>query len=332
MAVTVRHLRQHLTNSDVERLQESVLALINSSAELQRQIIVAAYSDDLDLRGMDNNAMFGEIDCARSNDRLDNHQGGGSEICEDPLKYNALLVFTLDPDSQYSIIDSKGRTPLGGWSACQSIASDHSDYVDYTSDYDDISLYQDLVFFLTTEVLENALNRLPYDVLISLMDHISKVGIIQVLVRGDIQPNSNSNTQSDNNKENDTMNSLKSTGKKVVDTQKEAAKITAVVTVGKAGNAIATNLLKKHLPFYARGYVDQPIVQLAVASLLNTIALHFLADNNKATAASAAMVQAAMLDAASLIDVTKLVDELMQQLPVASLDSLVKQREESEQG
>jgi hypothetical protein len=298
-----------MNNRELADRNNSLLYLVNRSDILRLSILAVVFPEFKGIihSGDDLCDVLESLCDSRNNIPHPNHNTKLGKSVADRIAF-----FTLDDDSAFAI----GSEPWESY-----IRDITDDDLDPHEDRDGTGLYGELSFCLGLEILKQAITYAFYcseftksdlDLLKNLINQNSYLTPLTT-------PSTNTGTTP--------MKAIKDTANTVKTTQIEAAKLTAVVAVGKAGNAIATNLLKKHLPIYARGYVDQPLAQLAVASLLNTLAIHFLADNNKATAASAAMVQAAMLESADLINVKKLVDDLMSQLPSGSLDALVKQSE-----
>ena len=97
----------------------------------------------------------------------------------------------------------------------------------------------------------------------------------------------------------------------MIDTAKDlnidAAKIAAKITAGKALNTVAQEKLVPFLPENMQAYAGTPLGNLVVANIVAAALTHFAPSNNKAYKAGDAMITAAMVDTASIIQIEELV-------------------------
>ena len=105
-------------------------------------------------------------------------------------------------------------------------------------------------------------------------------------------------------KMNRTVNLMKNTNVK-------AANTAAQITAGKALNAAAQAKLVPFLPAAAQLYASTPLGKLVIANLVAVGLEHFAGTNVRAGKAGNAMITAAMVDVASVIEIEKLVTEFL---------------------
>jgi len=99
------------------------------------------------------------------------------------------------------------------------------------------------------------------------------------------------------------MKSIKSTTDKMLDTNKEAVKIAAKLTVGKTSNRFILGKILGKFPWYTKLFsgkkkdvTENPFAKLVAAQTASAVVAHFASDNDKLKYISDAMVQDAMVD------------------------------------
>lgn len=104
--------------------------------------------------------------------------------------------------------------------------------------------------------------------------------------------------QDQNTQENTMLDNAKETLDTVVDQNKEAAKLSAKLGVGRAANEFITAKLKKTLPFYKRWFIGNDLDwlgKLAVAQVTNA-AIQHTSENEKLRTIGDAMLQESVVE------------------------------------
>jgi len=116
---------------------------------------------------------------------------------------------------------------------------------------------------------------------------------------------------------NDGNSKMKELFAKMLDANKDATKLAAKLSVGKAANQVITSKLTKSLPWYAKLFggkkdlASNPLTKIATAQVVNAAVMHFAPGNAKLEYVANAMLQEAMVDVATNSEVLKgLISEL----------------------
>lgn len=125
---------------------------------------------------------------------------------------------------------------------------------------------------------------------------------------------------------------LATTATTVLAKNKTAAVQAAKVTTGKIAIKQVTKIISPKLPIMARGYVDTPLGRLAVANLFNFVVTQYLPNSQKASLVADAMLEGAMFDVASSLDIEGLVENVLEGIDTSKLQKAIeaKMKEEEE--
>lgn len=91
------------------------------------------------------------------------------------------------------------------------------------------------------------------------------------------------------------------------DTNMEAVRVTARLASGRALNTILVEKVVPKLPLMVRGYADTTLGRVALANIVAAALTYYAPNNNKATLVSDAIVQAAMVDLMSEINIEDMI-------------------------
>lgn len=113
------------------------------------------------------------------------------------------------------------------------------------------------------------------------------------------------------NKEETNMGKVQSVAKDIKDKNIDAAKVAGKLAAGKALNtAVQTKVVPK-LPLMIRGYASTPFGGVVMANVVATALTHYAPDNPKVQMLSEAMLQSAMVDLLSIVDIEGMVTEFL---------------------
>lgn len=107
------------------------------------------------------------------------------------------------------------------------------------------------------------------------------------------------------------INKVKDKKMQIVDDNAEAAKIAAKITVGKTLNSTLIKKVKPQLPMLVRGYTDSVLADVVIANIANFAVQNFFEDNEKAVYAADAMMQAAMVEFMSKVNIEEILSSLL---------------------
>lgn len=110
----------------------------------------------------------------------------------------------------------------------------------------------------------------------------------------------------------------------IVSANKAAAANVAKLEAGRIGIKQAVKLVKPAMPMMARGYLDHPLGQLAVANLFKFGVDNFAAGNEKAKLVADAMLEGAMLEAIQSLNIEKLISDIVDNVDISKITSLAK--------
>lgn len=134
-------------------------------------------------------------------------------------------------------------------------------------------------------------------------------------------------TDNSNSKGTNMANSVKSTLKTTANKNVQSVAYATQIKLGQFANKSAVKFIKGKVPMMARGYVETPLGSLVVANLVQVAVNQFAPDNKKAVVVADAMLNAAMLEAADLINIDAIVESVFDHLPKDQVDALLKQSE-----
>ena len=106
-------------------------------------------------------------------------------------------------------------------------------------------------------------------------------------------------------------NKLKDKTMQIVEDNADAAKIAAKITVGKTLNSTLIKQVKPQLPMLMRGYTDSVLADVVIANIANFAVQNFFSDNDKAVYAADAMMQAAMVEFMSKVNIEEILSSLL---------------------
>ena len=115
------------------------------------------------------------------------------------------------------------------------------------------------------------------------------------------------------------MLAIKDTTSIVLDENKEAAKLAAKITVGNVLCDRAVKIIQPKLPLMAQGYAKTEVGKAVIANVVAGAIVHFAPTNEKAVAASQAMISPAMLNLAGSLNIEEMVNDFIDGINVEAL-------------
>lgn len=115
----------------------------------------------------------------------------------------------------------------------------------------------------------------------------------------------------------------KQTANVVVSQNMSSARTAAGIVAGNIINKRLVKLVAPQLPFWAQGYVKSEIGHAVLANAAAGALIHFMPTNRKAQMAASAMIEAAMVEMASGLNIEKMVDDLFDGVDFSSLEEAV---------
>ena len=109
----------------------------------------------------------------------------------------------------------------------------------------------------------------------------------------------------------------------------EALRIASSLTVGNVLNDRAVKIITPKLPLMAKGYADSEMGRAVLANVVAGLVTHFLPANEKASMASKAMVDAAMVSFVGSFNIEEMVNEFLDGVNLDALKDVVPTSEES---
>lgn len=113
--------------------------------------------------------------------------------------------------------------------------------------------------------------------------------------------------------------SAKATAVAVVGKNKAAAISVARMTAGKVAMDQVTKLIKPKLPMMARSYAETPLGKLVMANLFNFAISQYLPDSEKANLVADVMLEGAMLEAMSSLNIEEQLNSILESVDVSKI-------------
>lgn len=123
------------------------------------------------------------------------------------------------------------------------------------------------------------------------------------------------------NKESNKM-TAKTAATALIAKNKSAAITTAKITVGKAAMKQVTKLVSPKLPMMVRGYADTPVGRLLIANIFSFAVANYMANNKKAAIVADAMLEGAMMETMSSLNLEEMLEDLLDKVNISKLESL----------
>lgn len=97
----------------------------------------------------------------------------------------------------------------------------------------------------------------------------------------------------------------------IKDSNLSSAKLAAKLTLGKTANKSLAKVVKPKLPMMIRGYADHPLADVLIANLFSFAIKQKLPNNVKANYVAEAMLDAAMVSAADMLNIDEMVSDFI---------------------
>lgn len=114
-------------------------------------------------------------------------------------------------------------------------------------------------------------------------------------------------------------NNVKTTAVAVAGKNKTAAIAVARMTAGKVAMEQVTKVIKPKLPMMARGYAETPLGKLVMANLFNFAITQYLPENKKAIMVADVMLEGAMLEAMSSLNIEEQLNNILDSVDVSKI-------------